>query len=97
MILDDEKSTDHTVTHVASKTTSMFIIYINNFDKAQKWYSTSESVETHTLESNSLSQGHHITILIETEQNMGGKFRHTAMITKSFKISALNQPHIKNP
>jgi len=96
MILDDEKSTDHTVTHVASKTTIMFIIYINNFDKAQKWYSTSESVETHTLESNPLSQGHHITVLIETEQNMGGKFRQKAIAMKSFKISASNQPHIKN-
>jgi hypothetical protein len=70
MILDDEKSTDHTVTHVASKTTIMLIIYTNNFDKAQKWYSTSEPVETHILESNSLPQGHHITVLIETEQNM---------------------------
>ena len=96
MILDDEKSTDHTVTHVASKTTIMFIIYINNFDKAQKWYSTSGSVETHTLESNPLSQGHHITILIETEQNMGGKFRKKATVMKSFKINALNQPYIKN-
>jgi hypothetical protein len=73
MILDDDKSTNHTVTHVASKTTFMFIIYINNFDKAQKWYSTSEPVETHKLESNPLSQGHHITILIEIEQNAGGK------------------------
>ena len=61
MILDDEKSTDHTVTHVASKTTIMFIIYINNFDKAQKWYSISESVETHTLESNFYLKG---TILL---------------------------------
>ena len=73
MILDDDKSTDPTVTHVASKTTFMFIIYINNFYKPQKWYSTSESIETHTLESNPLSHGHHITILIETEQNVGGK------------------------
>jgi hypothetical protein len=95
MILDDEKSTDHTVTHVASKTTTIFIIYINNFDKAQKWYSTSESVKAHTLESNPLSQGHHITILIDTEQNMGGKFRQKAIVMKSFKISALNLTHIK--
>ena len=96
MILDDEKSTNHTVTHVASKTTIMFIIYINNFDKAHKWYSTSESVETHTLESNPLSEGHHITMLTETEQNIRGKFRKKATVMKSVKISALNQPHIKN-
>jgi hypothetical protein len=65
----------------------MFIIYINHFDKAQKWYSTSESVEPHILESNRLTQRYHIT---ETEQNMGGKFRQKAMVIKSFKISALN-------
>jgi len=42
MILDDDKSTDPIATHVASKTTFMFIIYINNFDKM---VSTSEAVE----------------------------------------------------
>ena len=96
MIRDDENSTDHIVTHAASKITIMFIIYINNFDKAQKWYSTSESVETHTLESNPLSQGHHITVLIETEQNMGGEFRQKAIVMNIFKLNASNQPHIKN-
>jgi hypothetical protein len=84
------KSTDRTVTHLASKTMIMFIKYINHFDKAQKWYSTSESVQPHTLESNPLSQEYHITIPTETEQNMGGKFRQKAMVMKSFKISALN-------
>jgi hypothetical protein len=39
---------ERTVTHMASKTI-MFTIYINNYDKAQIWYSTSESVEPHTL------------------------------------------------
>jgi len=84
-ILDDDKSTDHTATHVASKTTFMLIIYINNFDKAQKWYSTSESIETHTLESNPLSQGHHITILIKTKQNVGGKLDRRQQSRKGLK------------
>jgi hypothetical protein len=32
---------------------------------AEKWYNASESIETHTLEANPLSQGHHITFLIK--------------------------------
>jgi hypothetical protein len=35
-----------------------------------------------------------ITIVIETEENMGEKFTQPATVMKSFKISSLKQTHI---